>query len=77
MQKRGYSTVEIQTFFTKYDKDQDGVLNSKEKKSLYFDIKKAKSHIEDKFQKYSLLNEDQQKEENEQTNSALVHISIS
>jgi hypothetical protein len=70
-QKKGYTDIEIEAFFSKYDKDLDRALNKKEKKALLFDIKKAKSHIEQKFQKYSVLSEKEQNEEQE-TDSALV-----
>jgi hypothetical protein len=57
--------MEIETFFAKYDKDCDKVLNDKEKKALRKDIKKAKSHIEEKFHKNPDQNED-----DEETNAA-------
>jgi hypothetical protein len=46
-------------------------LNLKEKKALLLDIKIAKSHISKRFQKYSVLSDKEQNEEQE-TESALV-----
>jgi hypothetical protein len=55
--------MEIETMFSKYDLDIDQVLNLKEQAALRRDIKKAKSHLEEKFQK----EENEDKDENEET----------
>ena len=55
--------MEIETFFAKYDKDCDRILNAKEKKVLLADIKKAKSHIEEKFHKNPEIDEDDEQAE--------------
>ena len=55
--------MEIETFFAKYDIDCDRVLNDKEKKALRKDIKKAKSHIEEKFHKNPDQNENDEETE--------------
>lgn len=55
--------MEIETFFSKYDKDLDRILNANEVRALKRDIKKARSHIEEKFQKNPTLDEDAEDEE--------------
>lgn len=52
--------MEIETFFSKYDKDCDRTLNHNEMKALKNDIKKAKSHIEEKFQKNPDLEDEEE-----------------
>lgn len=52
--------MEIETFFSKYDKDLDRNLGPNEKKALKRDIKKAKSHIEEKFQKNPNLEDEEE-----------------
>lgn len=51
MKKKGYSDMEIEEFFSKYDKDGDLKLNYLEKLKIVRDIKKAKSHIKEEFAK--------------------------
>lgn len=63
MKRRGYADMEIETFFSKYDKDLDRILNANEVRALKRDIKKARSHIEEKFQKNPTLDEDAEDEE--------------
>lgn len=43
--------MEVEEFFSKYDKDGDLKLNYLEKLKIVRDIKKAKSHIKEEFAK--------------------------
>lgn len=51
MKKKGYADLEIDEFFSKYDKDGDLKLNYFEKLKIVRDIKKEKSHIKEEFSK--------------------------
>jgi hypothetical protein len=49
LKAKGYTDIEIETLFTRYDYDCNGTLNEIEKLRLIRDIARAKSHIGNEF----------------------------
>ena len=52
LQKKGYSEIEIETIFSRYDTDADKKLNEIERLKLVKDISKAKNHLKEEYKDF-------------------------
>lgn len=52
LKKKGYSEIEIETIFSRYDKDADKKLNEIERLKLVKDIAKAKNNLKDEYKNF-------------------------
>ncbi|RNA09297.1 polycystic kidney disease 2-like 1 [Brachionus plicatilis] len=52
LKKKGYADMEIESLFSRYDKDSDKKLNEIEKIKLVKDIAKARNNIRDEYQNF-------------------------